>query len=367
MATLFSFNIHADEIQNLISANNQLAFSLYHNINSSNCFFSPYSIETCFSLLYYGAQGSTKEEMKKALFFDIDKDKNLNDLQKIYSKECTIANCIWIDNLLNINPNYLKNMNNMDVELKKVSFFSPNIVQEINTWTSEKTAHKINNILSSADVDPYTKMVLVNTIYLKRAWSIPFNPMLTKDDLFYLTPTETKTMPMMQHTGGYAYFADENMQIVALPLKSDTMRLAMVMFLPKKNNLNEIFTLENFNHWTNELKYEKIIIIMPKFKMQNKYDLNPLMNMPISFSYNANFTGICDETLLYINKAIHQSYLNVDENGVEATAATAISMNATCCAEVELPIYFTANHPFAFTIMDMENKTILFMGTFDGK
>jgi serpin B len=142
----------------------------------------------------------------------------------------------------------------------------------------------------------------------------------------------------------------------------------MVIFLPKQMKAASFLTLKNYNLAMNKLENTRVILKLPKFTINQKYDLQSLLNMPTAFSTSANFSDLTDDTSLYINRALHQSYLKIDEDGLEAAAATAISMNATSCAPQDEPvIYFTADHPFAFAIVDTNNKTILFMGTFDGK
>ena len=177
---------------------------------------------------------------------------------------------------------------------------------------------------------------------------------------------------MMHAFSHYPIFTHLKFDMIELPYRSPSANkphLAMIVILPK--DLKAIYQLEkelNFSNWMNwldQLEDRAVTLSFPKFRMENRFDLNQTMielGMISAFTPQANFSGISKQKGLYINKAIHKTFVQVDEKGTEAAAVTAIGMNLTSIREPADPYMVEVNHPFIFIIMDKKTRTILFIG-----
>jgi serpin B len=219
--------------------------------------------------------------------------------------------------------------------------------------------------LPEGAVSPETKLVLVNTIWLKAKWLFPFDPVNTKDEIFHTTDKDLK-VPFMHNTRDVSYAEDETMQTIELPYKSQ--KISMLVFLPVKGNENEFaqkIDAGQFTKWIDNMKMQKIIISLPKFKLNSSFDLNEMLKqsgMSTAFSNTADFSGI-SQTHLEISDVIHKAFIEVGEEGTEAAAATALTvMTRSISVPPASAKVFKADRPFVFFLYDKEAKTILFMG-----
>ncbi len=380
IATAISFIYAADDLSSQYAkANNTFAFDLYKKLqNEKTLCFSPYSISSCLSMVYIGSNGITEQEMKKTLSFNFDK-KNMPLIYKSLSKKIsddtcfTIANSLWID----YSTHTIKNYNNslkryFDSEMKKISFSSPALAaNEINGWIEKETNYKIHDMISPSALDPYTRMILVNAIYFKNEWKLPFLTSNTKNEKFY-SKNSTSKVEMMNQTDRFSYYENEFMQAVSMPFKNN--KFSLMVFLPQKkssiSNIEENLNYENFCLWSNSFSTKKVSLSIPKFKLSFNTELSYVlknMGMKTPFSMNADFSLIDGTKNLFLSKVIHEAYFDIDENGVEAAAATAVIISYKSCYSKpdDLPIRFNADHPFIYMIVEKNTNTILFMGKFD--
>jgi serpin B len=243
----------------------------------------------------------------------------------------------------------------------------------INQWVEQKTDNKIKDLLQPGTLNPFTRLVLTNAIYFKGDWQTPFDKALTRDEDFHLSPEQTIKAPLMHRTGGFNYFNGGTFQALEIPYKSAE--------LPNDAGglpaLERSLTAYNMRQWLGQLRpaQEAVIVTLPKFKIEAGLGLGDTleaMGMKEAFDGNkADFSGMAPRKTmladgnLYISAVIHKAYVDVDEEGTEAAAATAVVHRAMSGAPVRHPlppILFRVDHPFMFLIRDNRSGSILFIG-----
>jgi serpin B len=372
----------ADQAQ-AVKGSNAFAVDLYGQLqrHPGNLFFSPESISTAFAMAYAGARGETAAQMASVFHFTLPQDRlqpamgallaGMNAPQKSY--ELRVADALWAQQNENFLPNYLKLLKeNYGAGFHPVDFRTAHeaVRGEINRWVEQQTNDKIKNLIAPGILTPETRLVLTNAIYFKGDWRSPFETAETKDEDFYLSAIHPVKRPMMHRTGGYRYYEGGNFQELELPYAGGD--LAMVVLLPKDRAglpaLEEAFTAAAAAEWMGDLKpATKVILTLPRFTMTQQFELSGVlekMGMAQAFSNAADFSGMTGKPGFAISAAIHKAYIDVNEKGTEAAAATSTVMRATAIRRQmpEPPIIFRADHPFLFLIRDTRSRSILFMG-----
>ena len=330
-----------------VNGSNAFAVDLYAQISKQpgNLFFSPESISTAFGMAYAGARGQTGTQMEHVFHFTLPPDRlhpamgallaEMNAQHKDY--ELSVANALWAQQDAIFLPDYLKLVQtDYGAGFRPVDFkTSPDVVRAtINQWIADQTNNKIQNLLGPGSVTAATRLVLTNAIYFKGTWLGQFDPTSTEDQDFHLTAKQSAKVSMMNRNGGYSYYDGGSFQELELPYKGD---LSMVVLLPKEiaglPALEKAFTAENATKWIKKLApAEKIILSLPRFTMTQQFELSGTltkMGMPQAFSSAADFSGMTGKPDFAISAAIHKAYIDVNEQGTEAAAATAIIMVAT--------------------------------------
>jgi len=366
-------------INSVISANNQFALDLYSELkkNEGNIFFSPYSISTALAMIYEGARGKTAEEIQSVFHFPTDSNLRRssfaaihNQLNKPDSKyKLSIANALWAQNDYKFLNDYLTTLQQYyagkatNVDFKNSTEESR---QTINKWVEDKTNQKIKDLFPQNSLDNMTRLVLTNAIYFKGTWVKQFEKNQTRDEDFRLSSVNTIKIPMMRRTDENAkfnYTETDNLQILEMPYEGD--KLSMMVLLPKNDNLSSLessLTSEKINDWKSKLREQRVDVFMPKFTFDTKYFLNETlakMGMPTVFT-NADLSGMDGTLNLFIQKVIHQAFVDVNEEGTEAAAATGVSVGFKSMPQQQ--VVFRADHPFIFAIQDKDNGNILFLG-----
>lgn len=361
--------------------NSAFAFDLYQQLRSSegNLFFSPYSISTALAMTYAGARGNTKEQMAKTLRFSLDQENLhpacarlktwMNQLQESGGIRLHVANSLWpqegykfLDEYLSlVKKHYGASITPIDYE------HAPETARKtINQWIENKTQHKIKDMIQSGVLDPLTTLVLTNAIYFKGTWVSRFDAGDTYDMNFYVSPTQYVQTPMMSQMEKVKYAQLESLQILELPYVGDG--LSMLILLPRITEglgpLEQSLSVKSVQAWRGRLRKRKVNIYLPKFKMTCQFRLDGklrAMGMVDAFSLPpADFSGMTGTRDLFITAAIHKAYADVDEEGTEAAAGTA--MVAPRSGGIRWPPEFRADHPFLFLIQENRTGSILFMG-----
>ncbi|MBU0611828.1 serpin family protein [Patescibacteria group bacterium] len=370
----------------VVMANNKFAFDVYPKLieNGKNTFFSPLSISSAFGMVYEGANGKTADEIRSVFHFP--KDINIlrnsfssinNEINKTSSEyQLSIANALWAQKDYKFLDEYFSSVGKYyGGKVTNVDF--KNATEEarlaINKWVEDRTNDKIKEIISKGVLSVDTRLVLTNAIYFNGKWSKTFEKKGTKENSFFIDSENNVEVNMMKQANNdetlFNYSENDDLQILEMPYKGD--KLSMIVVLPKKNDITsfeKLLTFSNFNSWKKSLKKQRVNVFIPQFKFDAKYsmveDLKS-MGMPISFSPgNADFSKMDGTKDLFISDVIHQSFVDVNEDGTEAAAATAVVMGVTSAGPFEGPVIptFNANHPFVFMIQDTTNGNILFMG-----
>lgn len=369
--------------KNIAYNNNKFAFDLYRDIIKSqkgNVFFSPYSISTALALTYAGTDHKTASEIAKAFYFQDNTDAfhysygaYSNTLMKNANGniQLKIANRIWGEQSFKILPHYLQlTKKAYHSPLEKMSFKSSpeNCRLSINSWVEKQTENRIQDLLPQGSITSDTRMVLTNAIYFKGDWLYQFDKHKTKKRKFNLNKTNNIKTEFMYNKGGMDYYANSKYQMLRLPYKGN--KQSMILVLPKEADsllsIEKNIKTSNFNYLFYNNKPE-VELFLPKFKMTLPLNLNNhLKNLGIhqAFNYGADFSRLNADGGLYISNVVHKAFIEIDEEGTEAAAATAvvITIESTAAPRKIKPIVFDANHPFLFYIIDNQTKAILFMG-----
>ena len=241
----------------------------------------------------------------------------------------------------------------------------------INNWVEDQTNDKIKDLIPSGSINASIGLVLTNAIYFKGEWVKQFNETETRDENFRISKNNSVKVPMMQRTDEEAkfnYAENDKLQILEMPYSDE--ELSMLILLPKDDNLKALensLSTKKLSKWKQDLKEQRVDIFIPKFKFETKYfmaDTLREMGMPTAFSDSADFSGMTGKQDLKISDVIHQAFIEVNEEGTEAAAATIGLMHTTGSGpekEPKIPV-FRADHPFIFLIQEKATGNILFLG-----
>jgi serpin B len=364
----------AESAKTVVDANNQLAFDLYNRFSKTgNVFYSPFSIETALAMTYEGANGTTADEMKTVLHLPSENRqasfaKVINEINAGSNDyQLSTANALWaqkdysfLTDYFNVVEGYYGgNVTNLDFKTD-----SENSRQTINNWVEQQTNDKIKDLIPQGVLNELTRLVLTNAIYFKGKWVMEFDEKNTKDADFKTNSGTVQAKMMELEDERFNYGESDNMQIIELPYNgNDT---SMIIILPKENltSIEASLNLENLELWKSSMSEQKVNIFIPKFKFETKYMMKPMlieMGMPEAFSDNADFSGMTGKKDLKISQVIHQAYVDVNEEGTEAAAATAVVFTLTAINPGSIKV-FRADHPFIFMIQQKDSGNILFMG-----
>ncbi|HEB62128.1 MAG TPA: serpin family protein [Bacteroidetes bacterium] len=364
------------DVCDLARSNNDFGFDIFKALHKKhmkdNLFISPFSISTALSMTVNGAQGKTYDEMIRTLKYngwDLDE---LNNAYKAYldivpflddKVKMNIANSIWYRNGFDVLPEFIDvNKNFYNSEVYGRDFSKPSTKDEINGWVEGKTEGKIKDILDQ--VDPDAVMFLINAIYFKGEWMYQFDKKkTTKQDFIKEDGNRVKVDMMVGEEMTIPYYENDIFQMIDLPYGDSI--FSMSILLPKYNyKVNDIVANLNMTSWNDYIKKltpVEIPVQIPKFKIEFKdYLKNVLKDLGMVKAFdsnNADFTKIRKTGGIFIDDVIHQSFVEVDEKGTEAAAATVVIIKDTSAG-----IYFYANRPFVFVIRDNRTNSILFIG-----
>ena len=383
--------------QTVVEGNNKFALELYAKLRAQegNLFFSPYSISGALAMTYAGARGETEKQMANVLHFPtffVEKGlpssvewfvrdeerfhsafgaiiKDLNAKGEKGNYELSVANALWGQKGYGFLAEFLELIEaKYGGKLNEVDFIAATEAarQTINAWVEKETKDKIKNLIQKGVLDKLTRLVLTNAIYFKGNWARQFEEDKTKEAPFTLISGEKVNVPMMNQTAEFNYMETEDFQGLELPYVDD--ELSMIILLPRKvdelSSLEEMLSLEKFSGWLGKLGKRKVIVSVPKFRMTSRFGLAGVlrsMGMMDAFSEKANFSGMNGKRDLFISAVVHKAYVDVNEEGTEAAAATAVVMRVTSVEPERIPV-FRADHPFLFLIRDNKSGSILFIG-----
>jgi serpin B len=360
----------------VVKGNNEFALELYARLREQdgNLFFSPYSISTALGLTYAGARNKTAEEMAKTLHFTLDNDrlhpafgaimKDLNGDGKDRPFQLLTANALWVQKDFKFLDDFLKlAKTNYDAAATPVDFKNDteNARQTINEWVEKQTKDKIKELFKPGVLNTDSRLVLTNAIYFMGNWANPFNEKTTREGEFQVSKEKKVKVPMMHQTEPFNHGDAGDFELLEMPYKGE--QLSFVVLLPKKDELKEVekdLTLDKLTAALGKMHRDRVYVSMPRFKMTSEFQLNKVlseMGMPTAFSDAADLSGLNGSTNLFIQAVVHKAYVDVNEKGTEAAAATGIGVGVK-----SMPKEFLVNRPFLFLIRDMKSGSILFVG-----
>ncbi|HEY1500987.1 MAG TPA: serpin family protein [Acidobacteriaceae bacterium] len=381
--------VSAADAAQVTQGNNAFAVDIYGRlrVQKGNLFFSPESISTAFAMADAGARGQTAAEMARVFHFTLPQERlhpamgallaGMNAEHEGY--ELRVADALWAQQDAQLLPGYLSLMKaDYGAGVNRVDFRTAAEAARgtINDWVAKETKDRIQNLIGRGVLTPATRLVLTNAIYFKGTWRSPFvKGATTEDGEFHLSAKQTAKAPLMHRTGGYRYYDGGTFQELEIPYASGDPddALAMVVVLPKETDgldaLERKFTAAAAQEWVGKLApVEKVMVTLPRFTMTQQFELSgtlATMGMPHAFEPSADFSGMTGKPEFYISAAIHKAFIDVNEQGTEAAAATSTVMVAAAMRRSvpePPPVEFRADHPFLFMIRDGKTGGILFLG-----
>ncbi|HEY8936163.1 MAG TPA: serpin family protein [Cyclobacteriaceae bacterium] len=370
--------LSSNEIQ-VSKSNETFAFKLFNEVSKSsedNIFISPISVSTALGMTLNGAEGTTKDGILQTIDYGALQPADVNEGYKGLSSlltsmdkkvEFDLANSIWYRNDLTINNDFANTVQTYyHGKAQGLNFSSPDSKNIINNWVENNTNHKIKNLIE--EISSETVMLLINATYFKGNWASQFDKSKTKKDLFYKEDGTTAQVDMMTSGSESVLFSeDDSVSMIDLPYGNG--QFSMTILLPKTrltiSEIRENLSSEYFDGLLDKTTKSIRELRMPKFTLNWKEELNePLRNlgMSVAFSDSASFPYLFNNPMsLKISRVTHQSYIEVNEEGTEAAAATSVEIIMTSPAP-SAPI--TINRPFIFVIREKHSKAILFIGQF---
>jgi serpin B len=362
----------------LVAANTQFGFKLFEDLAKrdagKNIFVSPSSVAFALAMIYTGASGETQQAMVKALELQGMSLPEINQANAALRAalgsadpkvQLTIANSLWARQGITFKPEFIKrNQNFYEAEVAALDFTSP---AAINDWVKRKTSGKINKIVETIPSDAI--LYVINAVYFKGVWAQQFDKSKTKDGPFTLLNGAKKKQPLMSQSGRFRYYENEKFQAVSLPYGAG--RMSLYVFLPSPNSDLRAFVAnlntENWESWTPQFRSTPGDIVLPRFKLEYDIVLNQaLKTLGMSAAFdpqNANFSEMYAKTSsanVFIGEVKHKTFVEVNEEGTEAAAATSGGMHLT---SFQPPFKMVVDRPFFCAIVDNTTKTILFMGS----
>ena len=388
MASPVAFT-HPNHAVNVTEGVCGFALSLFSELAKSgdaNVFISPLSIVLALSMTYLGAKGNTAQQMKTVLGFDLVDDEivhsTMNDLLKALDhavkSKLHIANRLYGADHFDFLSEFLKSTKSCYLaDMERVNFLRETEASRvlINKWVEQQTADHIKELIPTGVLTSDTGLVLANAIYFKGNWNSQFLKEATRTDKFFITLSQVVEVQMMNQRSIFTTGYNNELKTEVIELSYTDEHLSMIIFLPQKRdgldhlqaNIKPIHLLDPKRTFHMQKSAHKINLYLPRFKLSESCDLaNTLggMGMPDLFSdAAADLSGMTGNRSLYVSAVMHSSYIEVNEEGSEAAAATAVVTNLR---SIPMEITFKANHPFMFMIRDNRLKVPLFFGRYMG-
>jgi serpin B len=359
----------------LVSANTAFGFKVFAELAEEdagkNIFISPSSIAFALAMVYNGASGETQQAMADTLELQEMSLERVNNANAALiatlenpSKhvDISIANSVWMREGYAFNQDFLqRNADFYGAEATSLDFGSPSAPVVINDWVSRETHGKIDRIVDNLNAD--TTLILINALYFQGFWTVKFEREMTREGMFTLLDGSRKKVKMMvSESNRYSRYYGKDFEAVSLPYGGG--RVSMYIFLPDEESSLEDFCrnldVYNWETWMHSFHSEEVEVHLPRFTLEYEADLNDVLKaigMEVAFEPGeADFAGICPRDI-WIGRVRHKTFLEVNEEGTVAAAATSVEMNE--CA----PMPFIVDRPFFCAIRDNDTGTILFMGS----
>jgi|WetSurMetagenome_2_1015567.scaffolds.fasta_scaffold43804_3 serine protease inhibitor len=359
----------------IIDYGNTFAFDIFKKVVESqspagNLMISPLSISYALSMTLNGANGATRDSMMKALRVNGLSIDEINGSFKVLTDALTtidtrvaisIANSVWIDKRLTVKVPFINTLkDSYAADTKDFDITDPKAVDPVNKWISDKTNGLIPKMLDN--LQDNTVMLLINAIYFKGKWKSEFEKSNTENRPFYKS-SGTISTPCMYQESECKIYEGNGFKVGEFPYGQGN--FVMDIILPDSNDgasgMLASITPSAFNSWISQMTTNKVSLYIPKFKYSYKKGLKEIltdMGMGIAFTDNADLSNISDTPML-INDVKHNTYIETNEEGTEAAAATVVEVGITSAGPSP---EFRVDHPFFYIIRESTTNSILFMG-----
>lgn len=368
--------------------NNEFAIAIYETLRKQpgNLFFSPFSIRTALAMTEAGARSDTAAQIRRALRIspEASPDGFTEFLERLNATspdtyEMAVANSLWAQEGAGLKPDYVELIARQYGGIVTLADFrhAAEVARGmINRWVEDKTRNKIRDLVPPGGLTADTRLVLVNAIYFKGKWILQFDEERTHEQPFHLEGGDSVQARLMYQKDDIRYAHEDDVQIVELPYQGD--EISMLVFLPDRKDgladLEQKLSASFVHHCASQVSSRKVILFLPRFKITwGTLDLTEqltALGMQIPFTRAADFSGINgqmppSEEALFFSAVFHKAFVEVNEEGTEAAAATAVAMMAMSTPFLRKPPpipVFRADHPFLIAIRDRRSGAILFLG-----
>lgn len=368
--------------QRLIDADNRFALKLLRQVTADtrdtlpNLFVSPLSVAMALGMTYNGAAGTTEAAMRATLELEGMTNAEVNEAYRSLIAmlrgldprvRFLVANSIWYEQTYSVKTDFLEtNRMYYDARISPLDFRSPQAAPTINDWVDDKTGGLITEIVPAVLPDD-VRLYLINAIYFKGDWTQQFDLGRTQPRPFRLADGSIVNVATMTHGKQTAVRVAHFPGIEVADLPYGGGAFSMTVVVPRDSSVDALvdgLTAERWNGWIAALDSAKLEVFLPKFRLENDLTLVATLRalgMEIAFVCEpplmADFTRIHEPSELCITSVKHKTYVNVNEEGTEAAAATAVGVGVTSA-----PVAITVDRPFLFALRENLSGTILFMG-----
>jgi serine protease inhibitor len=361
----------------LIGSGNEFAFDVFRKISESsieteNLIISPLSISCALSMTLNGAAGTTRTAMLEALRVNNLTPEKINSSFKSLTDallsvdkrvQISIANSVWTENNFVVKKPFTDILTAYyNAEAKSFDITDPLVPSKINIWIESKTNGLIKNMIDR--LNDNAVMLLINAIYFKGKWGSQFDKANTAQKTFYIPGGLSTEVPMMKQKADFKVYTGSNFVLGEFPYGQGN--FVMDVILPNENSsvssVMPLLTNSNLSQWISQASERETELSLPRFKYSYKKKLKEtlgMMGMAMAFTDNADFSNISEIGLL-INEVTHQAFIETNEEGTEAAAATVVEIGVTSMPLT--PFAINLNRPFIYIIRETSTNSILFMG-----
>jgi serpin B len=369
----------ATNLESLSLANHDFSFSLYKELaktEKGNIFYSPFSIHVIMFMASIGAASKTFDEMINTIHLNksthsMESYKQLLEDLLSENDNLKLATGMFVDTAFKVKDSFVENSKKyLKSSMENLNFKNNPEEQRqyLNNWVLNKTNNKIKDLFPKDSITQATALVLANAVHFKSAWAHKFND--AEDDFFYVTPSNKVSVKMMTLVHDLQYYHDSDLKFAALELPYEHHSFKMIILLPDaKDGLKDLennFSKIKLHEISNKMSQYHVTVKLPRFKLEQSLQLeDTLSNLgcPTMFTREANFSNIVEDGDLYVSKVVHKAYVDVNEKGTEAAAATGMQFALLSAWIPEPPpnVDFHANHPFSMAILSRTDD-VLFQG-----
>lgn len=366
----------------IAAADNRFAFKMFKKVSEQegdNTFFSPLSFNMALGMLYNGASGENRNEIAEARGITEFSETEVNEYYQNISQalkgidptaDIAVANSIWYRNGFSVKKEFVETGKDyFDAEVRSLDFNVPNAAGTINDWCAEKTNGRIKDLIAGP-INSDMMMYLINALYFKSQWQadIKFDKKKTKTDKFTKTDRQKIKVNLMEQTSYFNYFSDDNLECVEMDYGNRA--FSMVAVLPSNNrNIDQLISYldsENLHDAIKNMRWQKVWLKLPRFKAESDFSLyQPVKDLGMEQMFKGGFKNISDDDL-WVSDILQKTFVEVNEEGTEAAAATTIIMVGASGRQKKIkPVRFFADRPFLYLIREKSTGAILFIGRMD--